>query len=516
MSSVTRMLTVAVQPNQAKLDRLRQIALAVRELRSDVWRILVERENCAVPMYDFRDLMKERGLDQHHYGIPQRIWRQNVEATFKEVRLWQESAKANYKLKQKIFRRAAGNKAEERRLFTLLKTGDWLSDPWLHKHTRRAFKAKPKPNRQKLRVSFDSGTYDIQRDSKTGLVWVSLMVHTNGSRVRLCLGKLPEKLMPTGEIQLFLHAENDLRIHTGFDEYNVCAGDAIPVPGPKQSIHTKMKAAKAAREAKAAGLPGPEVKTAVPAATEQTPERKPKPYAILGIDSGRTEVFMDSHGTVYGHGFGELCAKDDAKRVKKNASRSKLLDHAKDLRKRADIARAAGQAEKAARLTRKADNVYAHNLGNLRQTAAKVRFRAQVRDIIFRATHEVAAVADVVVHEQFSNSFSYNRSRKQNRLNSGWMRSILAEAIESATRRRGSSALGVNPAYTSQQIRACGHLGKRTNGSVYCTRDTCPEYRVRYHDDIDAAGSIEDRAADPHITLSMTPKQVREVILSRY
>ncbi|WP_190273504.1 zinc ribbon domain-containing protein [Crystallibacter crystallopoietes] len=488
-------------PNQAKIDQLKGMAVAVQSLRSDVWSILRQRDMAAVSMYDFRTVMTERGLTPGHYGLQQRIWRQNVETAFREVRLWQEAAKQQYGLKRKIFRRAAGNKAEERRLFTVLKVGDWLSDPWLHKHTRKAFRAKPKPSRQKLRLSFDSASYNTKRDSE-GRLWLSLMGAANRQRIKLCFGRVPEKLTPCGEIQVFFHAENDIQIHTGFDEFHACAGDAIPEPGRKVSTHTR----RAERESLSAKAPAAPVDRAT----------TNKPYRILGIDAGRTEAFIDSHGTVYGHGLGQLCEEHDAKTKGKRASRSKLREQAKALRKQAEVARRAGNPEKARRLTRKADNIYAHNLSTGRQTAARSRHRARVRDLIFRAVHEIAAVTNCIAAEKFSQNFSYDRSRKQNRLNSGWMRSIVAEALDAAARRRGSSVIHVNPAYTSQQVRRCGHLGKRTNGSVYCTEGSCPEFRVKYHDDMDAAGSIEDRAADPHITLSMTPKQVREVILSRY
>jgi len=513
MSKVTRKLKVSLTPNKSKNDQLRGMALAVRELRSDVWKILIQRENAAVGKYDFRELMKYKGLNQHRYGLPQRVWRQNVEKTYREVRLWQESAKEQYKLKSKIYRRAAGNKTEERRLFTALKTGDWLSDPWLHNHTRKAFRTKPRPDRQKLRLSFDSASYNLQHDEKTHLTWVSLLADTSGARVKLCLGRLPEKLYPKGEIEVFFHSEADIQVHTGFEEYDVCAGDSIPTPKRGESIHSKMKAAKAARVAREAGT-----ESAEPDEVEAThpEETAMKLYSLLGVDAGRTEVFIDSHGTIYGHGFGELCEIADKKRLKTSRNRNKLRAHAKKLMKRADIARAAGQATKAASLVRKAENLYAHNLGSQRQSAASDRHQARVRDLIFRATHEASKVADTIAHEKLSSSFSYNRGRKQNRLNSGWMRKILGEALVAVPRRRGSSVVPVNPAYTSQQVRACGHLGNRTNGSVYCAVELCSEYKVRYHDDMDAAGSIEDRAVDPHITLSMTPKQVREVILSRY
>jgi hypothetical protein len=515
MSKVTRKLKVSLPPNTAKLETLQSLALSIRDLRTDVWNILVQRDNAAVSMYDFRTFMKVRGFDQHHYGVPQRVWRQNVEKTYREVRLWQEAAKENHKLKSRIYRRAGGNKAEERRLFTALKIGDWLTDPWLHKHTRRAFRAKPKPNRQKLRLSFDNGSYDVQRDQKTGLAWVSLLASTSGTRVRLCLGELPETLYPKGEIEVFFHADNDIQIHTGYEEYDVCAGGAIPAPKRGQSTHSKMREAKAARLAREAGSEAPVIESAAETKASAAVDGN-KTYTLLGVDAGRTEVFIDSHGSIYGHGFGELCEATDRKRTKKNANRSKLRAHAKKLMQSAEKARATGDADKAASLVRKADNIYANNLGDERQTAAKERHKAWVRDLIFRSTHEVCKVADTIAHEKLSNSFSYNLGRKQNRLNSGWMRKILGEALVAVPRRRGSSAIPVNPAYTSQQVRACGHLGNRTNGSVYCAVEHCSEYKVKYHDDMDAAGSIEDRAVDPHITLSMTPKQVREVILSRY
>ena len=72
----------------------------------------------------------------------------------------------------------------------------------------------------------------------------------------------------------------------------------------------------------------------------------------------------------------------------------------------------------------------------------------------------------------------------------------------------------VNPAYTSQQVHPCGHLGIRRGKNIYCQTAGCPQQGIVFDTEINAARVIRDRATDPQIT-RYTPKHEVKRILTR-
>jgi hypothetical protein len=495
---VTRKAPV-LDPNAGKHEQLGEIAEKVLRLRRDVWRLAAHPDNVQhISARTFRDAMIAAGLDAAHYGLPHKIWRQNVETGHREVHLWMQSRIAASRIKAKIKRHCNGDRTLEKQLYTALKIGNWSATPWLRRQTRKMYGGMvPRPS-LRLRFSLDNCSYDVQRDAK-GNLWLAVMGISPGKRVRLCLGKLPEAMSPTSEIQLYLEPDGRIEVSMTVDETVACRPNA-----PKKSRRQ--------RDTTAVGTSAPVQELVVKPETAPRPKRD-----MAGFDAGRTEVGIDDQGTIYGRGFGAMVGAYDGARTARDGQWNKLRSLADNLLERAKAAREAGDTDTALRLERRRANIIEHNLGSTRRDAAHTKHRARVRDYVFRAIHELACTAHVVVAENLSHEFTTsNRSKKQNRLNSGWMRSILAEALVSVTRRRGSSAVFVNPAYTSQQVHACGHLGVRRHGFVHCNVDDCPRRGEKFDDDMDAALVLVDRASDREITLSMTPKQVRAVLESRY
>ena len=107
----------------------------------------------------------------------------------------------------------------------------------------------------------------------------------------------------------------------------------------------------------------------------------------------------------------------------------------------------------------------------------------------------------------FSNKkFSKNVTRRL----SAWTKGVIAQAIENVSRRRGSTVIHVNAAYTSQMDSRNGTLsGKRSGDKFYCADG------VVLQADVNAARNVLARSQDPEISLWTPYQQVKSILLKR-
>jgi transposase len=105
--------------------------------------------------------------------------------------------------------------------------------------------------------------------------------------------------------------------------------------------------------------------------------------------------------------------------------------------------------------------------------------------------------------------------RTANRVYAAWQRSFLADALASVPSRRGSAVTLVNPAYTSQQVHPCGHLGIRRGKNVHCQTAGCPQQGIVFDTEINAARVIRDRATDPQISRYTSTHEVKRILTAR-
>jgi hypothetical protein len=96
-----------------------------------------------------------------------------------------------------------------------------------------------------------------------------------------------------------------------------------------------------------------------------------------------------------------------------------------------------------------------------------------------------------------------------------WQRSFLADALASVPSRRGSAVTLVNPAYTSQQVHPCGHLGIRRGKNVYCQTAGCLQQGIVFDTEINAARNILARATDPQISRYTPKHEVKRILTER-
>jgi len=212
----------------------------------------------------------------------------------------------------------------------------------------------------------------------------------------------------------------------------------------------------------------------------------------IGIDKGYTEAFVDSDGDTHGAGLGEvLSAESDYLKLKyQRRNRLTAIAEAKPHKRR---------------------NIEQNNLGRKKLDARRKKHKQRVRDLAFKAAHSVVYKALVVVCEDLTSPIRGNSfGKNQNRRLSGWVKGLLAEAINAASRRRGASVTLVNAAYTSQTDSRYGILmGKRTGNQFYCFDGEVLDA------DFNAARNILARKNDTEIRLYTPYLRVKQILQER-
>ena len=166
----------------------------------------------------------------------------------------------------------------------------------------------------------------------------------------------------------------------------------------------------------------------------------------------------------YGKGLGEVLSKESNDLKKKYQRRNKI---------KAVLSKVEQKNPKKARRIRK------HNLGRKKLNRRKQRHQAKVKTIIFTAVNRVVDKAKTIVCEDLTKTFkSRSYGKDANRRLSGWVKGLMAYAIEIVASRRGSRVIQVNAAYTSQICSQCGCLGKRAGdkfrGKSFCVQKLLP------------------------------------------
>ncbi len=213
----------------------------------------------------------------------------------------------------------------------------------------------------------------------------------------------------------------------------------------------------------------------------------------VGIDKGYSEVFVDSDGVHYGDGLGNVISQESDFLKAKYQARNKILA----------IANKSNPIKK--------ERIIKNNLGKQKLNNHRTKVNNKIRMIIFTATNELVDKAGTVIAEDLtspiaSRSFGKNMNRKL----SSWTKGVIAEALNTVSRRRSSSVHLVNCAYTSQTDHRTGCLtGKRKGDQFYC------EDGVVLQADENAAKNVLARFSDSEIDRWTNYKQVKSILLKR-
>ncbi len=214
--------------------------------------------------------------------------------------------------------------------------------------------------------------------------------------------------------------------------------------------------------------------------------------ATVGIDKGYTEVFMDSDGVEYGKGLGKILTKKSDQLKQKYQKRNKLkaISNKKPHKKQ---------------------NIIDNNLGRKKLNRQANKTKSQVQDIIYQATHQLVDKAEFIAAEDLTSPIAGKRFGKNvSRRLSSWTKGMIATALDTVSRRRGSLVILVNSAYTSQMDSRYGILkGKRSGDSFHCFDG------VVLQADENAARNVQARLHDPEIDRWTPYQKVKSILLKR-
>jgi transposase len=467
--SVVARHTVAREVNADKHRVLSEMGAELDRLRAMIWSRFSGAKTAHLSTREVRNRLMAQGSPEN-YAVPQRLWRATVEDTVDKIRAWQRAVIVT-EVRPKIYARTDSDPDTRRRkqLLTLAKTGRWKQDPWLSRQTRAAFSEKKPVPRPTGRIVADNCSYDTYRDDR-GNVWLAVMSPQRGRRIRMNLGPLPDVMIPTSTIQLTSSGVRNWKITAAYESSSVCSSRP----------------------------------------------RNPDLVPVRGIDAGVSEMFTDSDGNRY---VTAQYAVIDA-RGKRDRNRGRARNKLRGVRdrhlERARVSAEAGDVLTAKKFRDKAARIDRHNLGHTKLTAHRNRDRAVTKNMVFHAVHELTDSTAHIVAEKLSGMSGKSKYGPDvSRVYSYWLRSFLAEALASVPSRRGSAVTLVNPAYTSQQVHSCGHLGVRKGKKVHCKTAGCPQQGVVFDSEINAACNISSRATDPDITVYTPVHMVKRILLSR-
>ena len=157
--------------------------------------------------------------------------------------------------------------------------------------------------------------------------------------------------------------------------------------------------------------------------TIDIPETKNCGSATIGIDKGYTEVFVDSDGIEYGKGLGKILTQKSDRLKEKYQKRSKLKAIAN-------------------KKPHKTQNIIENNLGKKKLNRQDRQTKFQVQDMIYQATHQLIDKAEFIAAEDLTSPIASNKFGKNvTRRLSAWTKGVIATALDTVSRRRGSSVI---------------------------------------------------------------------------
>jgi len=217
----------------------------------------------------------------------------------------------------------------------------------------------------------------------------------------------------------------------------------------------------------------------------------------LGIDKGYTEAFVDSEGNFHGKGLGKVLSKESDYLKNKYQNRNKI---------KAVLEKVKPKNPK------KAKRIIKHNLSRKKLNRRKQKHQASVKTIVFTAVNRIVDKAETIVCEDLTKNFkSKNLGKNTNRRLSGWVKGLMASAIEIVASRRGSWVVLVNAAYTSQICSQCERFGKRIGDKFHCASGCGAVMQA----DQNAAVNILARLHDNELHRWLSFQKVKQILLER-
>jgi transposase len=232
---------------------------------------------------------------------------------------------------------------------------------------------------------------------------------------------------------------------------------------------------------------------------EIVPSRASPEGPIEAIDFGYTEVMTDTEGNRYGIKFGKILSAASDARHEKMQQRHKLHAIQKNLNTH----------------TKKRSNILRYNLGRKKWNKKEQRTNSSLEKEINEGINKLLEnkKPSILITEDLSHVFSYNKSKTINRKLSSWLRGKLQERVAFKALAEGFRHEQVNPAYGSQTCPYCDFVDRRNRD-----RDKFKCHNCEHEDVSDRVAALNylRRFGDETIGRYMPYSQVKTILLSRF
>ena len=432
MSKVTR-IAYSRGLNQGKYLVLKEQAKRLGRVRSEVWQRFGSINGVNLTHRQIRDQWLQ---EKRQFSVLVDAWKETLRDTIGDISANREAAK---KQVRRAIKRYTKDEEEQKRLYCLLKSNEWVEDSYLRQMMRKYWRRGKNHTHNQIVVRSDNYTTLVRNNR----VWLRVPSLVRYKRIAIPLNT---SVAPTGTLRISIRNDGEVEIHYAIDEeITDSCGD-------------------------------------------QT----------LGVDKGYTEVLVDSDGDHHGDGLGKLLSSE-SDYLKTKYQRRNMLKAIRD--------KALEQGD-----TAKADRIEKQNLGRKKLDHRSEKTHQQTKDLVFKAVHAVVDKANVIAAEDltFVTKSKNKLPKNVNRRLAAWVKGCIAEALTSVSRRRSSTLVLVNAAYTSQIDSRSGFLeGKRRGDQFYCKDG------VVLHADENAARNVLARLNDPEIGQYTPYQKVRSILLAR-
>lgn len=251
--------------NRAKFEQLEKQATLLGRVRSEVWRKYGALAGLNQGDRKIRDTWMKEGRE---FSVSANACKEMLRDTVADIKAYREAAKEKVK---RAVRERTSDKAEQKRLYTLLIKEKWTEDNFLHRQMRKHFKHGVNHTHNQIIVRADMcKTFDLN-----GQCWLKVPSLVPRQTIKIPLNTTME-YAPKGTLRLILK-DGVVEVHSTYEvpEINDCGSE------------------------------------------------------IIGVDKGYSEAFVDSDGDTYGEDLGDLISTESDYLNQKYKRRNKLRAIAK-------------------------------------------------------------------------------------------------------------------------------------------------------------------------------------------
>ncbi len=219
---------------------------------------------------------------------------------------------------------------------------------------------------------------------------------------------------------------------------------------------------------------------------------------VEAIDYGYTEVLTDTQKTHYGTDFGTIMSAYSDQQNAKDRRRNKLRALAKNAHSFA-----------------KSRRIRKNNLREAKTERRRQRQKTTVVRVINTALNTFLRTRkpSVVITEELSGAFKYNKGKTWNRRLSSWARGTVQDRTSFKVLACGACHEIVNPAYGSQNCPNCWFVDEKNRSG---DRFKCLQCKYEGHADWISTINYLHRLQDSEIHLYTPYRQVKVILMDRY